>query len=92
MPVILVSHNADIVGRAEKLGIDLVLAGHTHGGQVRLPFFGAVPKIPHRLGNHYDRGLFQFGETKLFITSGLGETGPRARLLVPPEVALLEIN
>lgn len=92
LPSILLSHNADIVERAEKLGVNLVLAGHTHGGQIRLPFLGSVPKIPHALGNKYDRGLFDFGETQLFITSGLAETGPRARLLVPPEVALLEIK
>lgn len=91
-PSILLAHNADIVREAEKYGIDLVVAGHTHGGQIRLPLIGSVPKIPHRLGNKYDRGLFSFGKTRLFITSGVGESGPRARLFVPPEVAMLEIQ
>ncbi|MBI2639197.1 metallophosphoesterase [Candidatus Peregrinibacteria bacterium] len=89
---ILIVHNPDEIWDAQKAGVDLVLAAHTHGGQIRLPWLGSVPPIPDKLGRKYDRGLFQFGETQMFITSGLGETGPRARLLVPPEIALLEIN
>lgn len=92
LPEILLTHNPDIVHSAKKAGIDLVLAAHTHGGQIRLPFIGSVPEIPTELGRHADRGLFDFDGTQLFITSGLGETGPRARLLVPPEIALLEIE
>ncbi|MEK7523405.1 MAG: metallophosphoesterase [Patescibacteria group bacterium] len=91
-PSILVTHNPDLVIQAQSEEIDLVLAGHTHGGQIRLPFLGSVPPIPDELGRKYDRGLFAFGKTQLFITSGAGEMGPRARLLVPPEVALLEVK
>lgn len=86
------SHNPDIVKVAERLGIPLVLTGHTHGGQIRLPLIGSVSDIPTRLGRDYDRGLFKFKSTQLFITSGAGEMGPRARLLVPPEIAILEIT
>lgn len=91
-PGILVGHNPDIIFEAQKKNLDLVLAGHTHGGQIRLPWLGPVPEIPDRLGQKFDRGLFQFGNTQLFITSGAGESGPRARLLVPPEIALLTIK
>lgn len=89
---IVLSHNPDIIHEAARRGIDLVLAGHTHGGQIRLPGIGSVPNIPDELGRAYDRGLFQFENTQLFITSGLGEMGPRARLLAPPEIAVLEIK
>ncbi len=89
--VILASHNPDAVGRAEYYGADLVVAGHTHGGQVRLPFIGPAVELPTELGQHYDQGLFDFGQTRLFITSGSGESGPRARLLDPPEIVLLDI-
>lgn len=89
---ILVAHNPDVIWKAAEQGIELMLAAHTHGGQIRLPFFGPVPNLPDALGQKYDRGLFQFGNTQMFITSGLGETGPRARLLVPPEIALLNIE
>lgn len=91
-PKILIAHNPDIIHDAEKAGIDLVLSAHTHGGQIRLPFFGPVPEIPTELGQKYDRGLFSFGKTQLFITSGVGESGPRARLFVPPEIALVEMD
>lgn len=91
-PKILLSHNPDIIIEAEKLGIDLVLAAHTHAGQIRLPFFGSVPEIPDNLGRSYDRGLFGFGSSQLFITSGAGEVGPRARLFAPPEISLLKIR
>lgn len=93
-PNILLAHNPDIILEAKKYNIDLVLAGHTHGGQFWLPFVGPMTIIPTKLGNTYDRGLFQFGNTQLFITSGLGETGPgpRSRLFVPPEIVLLEID
>lgn len=91
-PNILLTHNPDIVKTAQAEGLNLVIAGHTHGGQIRLPWIGPVPPIPDRLGRKYDRGLFEFGKTQLFITSGLGEIGPRARLFNPPEIALLDIR
>lgn len=92
LPKILAVHNPDEIWDAQKAGVDLVLAAHTHGGQIRLPWIGSVPPIPDKLGRKYDRGLFKFGKTQMFITSGLGETGPRARLLVPPEIAVLDIK
>lgn len=91
---LILSHNPDIVVEANDVipQNGIVLAAHTHGGQIRLPFLGSVPQIPTHLGNSYDRGLFQYKNTQLFITSGAGEMGPRARLLVPPEIALLKIR
>lgn len=90
---LVLSHNPDIIHKAVRHGVNLVLAGHTHGGQIRLPGIGSVPDIPDELGRAYDRGLFQFEKgTQLFITSGLGEMGPRARLLTPPEIVLLNIK
>mgnify|MGYP001565284269 FL=1 len=91
-PNILLTHNPDVVMLSEMKDIDLVLAGHTHGGQIRLPWIGSLPRIPTALGNKYDRGLFNFKNIKLFITNGVSEWGPRARLMTPPEIALLEID
>ncbi|MEK7529166.1 MAG: metallophosphoesterase [Patescibacteria group bacterium] len=84
---ILIAHNPDIILASDFMSakIDLVLAGHTHGGQIRLPLWGSIPRLPTRLGRKYDQGLFD----KLFITRGVGETGPRARLFATPEIALL---
>ncbi|MFC1638926.1 metallophosphoesterase [Patescibacteria group bacterium] len=90
--VILAAHNPDAAGRGEYYGADLLVAGHTHGGQIRLPLIGPVPELPTELGRQYDRGLFDYGQMKLYITSGAGESGPRARFLEPPEIAVLEID
>lgn len=88
---ILLTHNPDVIFGAQKAGFDLVVAGHTHGGQVRLPVFGPMGQIPTELGQAFDKGQFNFGQTKLFITSGVGESGTRARLFNPPEIVILRV-
>lgn len=90
--VVVASHNPDAASRAEYYGADLTVAGHTHAGQIRLPLVGPLAEIPTELGRRYDRGTFDFGAMTLFVTSGAGESGPRARLGVPPEIAVLEIS
>lgn len=93
VPTILLSHNPDIIlDILPEHGIDLVLSGHTHGGQIRLPKIGAIGKIPTQLGQAFDQKSFQEGSTELYITSGLGESGPRARLFNPPEIVLLDVR
>lgn len=92
MPTILAVHNPDFAMQAEAEHLDLTLAGHTHGGQIRIPGFGAVIPPSTFLGRRFDQGLFDYGPMKLFITPGVGESGPRARLFRPPEIDLLEIS
>lgn len=91
-PNIVLAHNPDVVMLSELKEANLVLAGHTHGGQIRTPWLSSIPRIPTALGDKYDRGLFNFGQMQLFITNGVSEWGPRARLMTPPEIAVLEIN
>jgi hypothetical protein len=90
---IVLVHNPDAIieMKAKNKTADLFLAGHTHGGQVRLPIFGPIGIIPTKLGQKYDKGWFDFGGIKMFITSGLGETSARARLFNLPEIVLLTI-
>ena len=90
--VILLSHNPDAILYSSVGVADLVIAGHTHGGQIRLPWIGSLAQVPTKLGNDYDKGLFTYGRQQLFITAGLGETGPRARLFNPPEINLLTVR
>ncbi|PJC37377.1 hypothetical protein CO046_00840 [Candidatus Peregrinibacteria bacterium CG_4_9_14_0_2_um_filter_53_11] len=92
LPIIILSHNPEIVNSTGRLRADLILSGHTHGGQIRLPFLGAVPPLPHKLGRQFDKGLFTVGKSQLYISSGVGESGVRARLFVPPSIDLLEIE
>ncbi len=71
---LLVSHTPDIALDVAELGgvaPAAILAGHTHGGQVSLPWLGPV-YTDSRLGRKYDRGLFRFAGTPLFITAGVG--------------------
>jgi predicted MPP superfamily phosphohydrolase len=87
-----VVHSPDPVPELAALGYDLVVAGHTHGGQVRLPFIGALVtncSMPTRLA----RGLARLGRTYLHVSPGLG-TGKYApfRLLCRPEATLLELS
>lgn len=92
-PVIVLVHNPDFILNPESKKADLILAGNTHGGQIRLPWIGPVPHLPSRLPRNFDEGLFTLQNgTKLFITSGISESGPRARLFNPPEIVILELR
>lgn len=93
IPTILLAHNPDIILEEASLRSDLIVSGHTHGGQIRLPILGSIYPIPDALGRAYDRGIFQAGaRTTLAITQGIGETMARARLFCMPEVMLLEVE
>ncbi len=71
--------------------VDLVVSGHTHGGEIRLPFIGAVTFLPIELPRDYDQGLFEYEGIPLFITSGIGSIGARLRIMNPPEIVVLTI-
>jgi len=92
LPNILLVHNPDIILDSLTEKYDLILAGHTHGGQIRLPFIGSLAPLPTKLGRHFDQGLFSTKTGYLYISSGLGESGARARLFDPPEIAILNID
>jgi predicted MPP superfamily phosphohydrolase len=68
----------------------LTLAGHTHGGQVRLPLFGA-PIVPSRFGQRYAAGLIEDEGRLLFVTPGIGTSIIPVRFGVPPAVSLLTL-
>ncbi|MDD5043567.1 MAG: metallophosphoesterase [Patescibacteria group bacterium] len=93
-PKIVLAHSPDIMRTIIRRNrqVALILCGHTHGGQIRLPFIGSVPTIPTFFGRQYDKGLFKIKNYLLYITSGIGESGTRARLFNPPEIVLLHIK
>ena len=72
--------------------IDLILSGHTHGGQIRFPFVGPLGRVDDVTPADWYQGLRQVENSKLFVTSGVGETGARARLFNPPEIVMLTID
>jgi hypothetical protein len=91
---LLLYHTPDLVEDADSLGVDLYLAGHTHGGQVRLPFYGALV-TSSRFLKKYESGLYTLDHTILYVSRGIGMEGlslPRARFFCPPEVVLITLG
>jgi predicted MPP superfamily phosphohydrolase len=90
---LLLYHTPDLIDTAAENGVNLYLAGHTHGGQVRLPGIGALITLS-AYGRKYASGQHNLGPTTLYISRGLGMEGlhlPRARLLCPPEVVVINL-
>ena len=89
-PVILMVHEPDIFVRIPKRAT-LTLAGHTHGGQVLLPFVGR-PIVPSAYGQRFAYGHIVEGGRNMIVSSGLGLTGLPIRFGVPPEIALITVG
>ncbi|MFZ5944526.1 MAG: metallophosphoesterase [Bacillota bacterium] len=88
---ILLAHSP-VMNKAVDLNFNLVLSGHTHGGQVRIPFVGAIVAPNQGLFPYYDKGLYKEGNTQLFISSGLGFSSIPIRLFNPAEVVLITLR
>jgi predicted MPP superfamily phosphohydrolase len=91
---VLLYHSPDLMPEAVALGVDLYLCGHTHGGQLRLPLFGALV-TSSEFGKRYEMGRYEQGDTTLYVGRGLGVEGlgaPRARFLAPPEIVLWTLS
>lgn len=86
---LLLAHNPIILRRAARAGIDLVLSGHTHGGQVKLRSERSASGKPRR---RLLRGLGRRGQTQIYVTRGLGTVVLPIRYGCPPEVSLLELR
>ena len=90
-PVILLLHEPDLADEPEiNTRCDLQLAGHSHGGQVRIPGRGA-PVLPY-LGRKYDMGLYRVNDMWLYTNRGLGEISVPLRINCPPEVTLFTLT
>lgn len=70
--------------------IDLLCTGHTHGGQVRLPFYGAL-LTNSDVGKQFEYGLYKAGRTNMFVSRGVGTNVLPIRFLAPPEVAVIDV-
>ena len=90
-PTILLAHDPDTFRAASKRGVDLVLSGHTHGGQIALPFFAAQVNLS-KLSHHYHLGIYRRGKSTLYVHPGLGTTGPPIRLGVAPAVVEITLR
>ncbi len=87
---ILLSHNPDSIDTPFDTKISLTLSGHTHGGQVRIPFFGP-PILPVK-NKRYSSGVISTPKTKLFISKGIGWAIYPVRFNCFPEIAVIELK
>lgn len=87
--IIILAHEPDILPEIARYNADLMLSGHTHGGQVRFPF--AAPAFLPENGKHYVEGWFRHGLTQLYVNRGLGTIGVPFRLNCPPEITLFSL-
>jgi len=91
---IFLCHKSDLVEDIKGVNVDLYLAGHTHGGQVRLPFYGAVVTLS-KFGKKYEAGEYKVGNTVLYVNRGVGtesKAGLRVRFLTRPEITVFDIS
>lgn len=91
MPRVLLSHNPDFAEDPRAAGhrVDLMLSGHTHGGQIRLPWLGA-PITCSRYGQKYAAGLVQGPHWPVYVSRGVGNSGLPLRIGVPAEITVVE--
>jgi uncharacterized protein len=89
-PRIVLWHEPDVVDLLPKGEAMLQLSGHSHGGQFRFPF-GIIP-MTSRNGKKYKDGFYPDASTPIFVSRGVGTTGPPSRFLCPPQVAILTLN
>lgn len=87
--LIVLAHEPDILPEIARYNADLMLSGHTHGGQVRIPFLPPMMLPP--FGKRYVEGLFRQGPTQLYVNRGIGAVGVPFRFRCPPEITLFQL-
>jgi uncharacterized protein len=90
-PTVLLSHQPTVLDLDQSNKVALILSGHTHGGQINIPFLGAPARFVTQ-DLKYARGLFRRGETQLYVSSGTGVIGLPVRFGVRPEIAVLRLR
>jgi predicted MPP superfamily phosphohydrolase len=88
---ILLQHAPQLFPQVARLGIDLTLSGHTHGGQIALTI-GEMVIAPAALSTMFLAGLFKIGKSHLYVNRGLGTTGPPIRINAPPEITHITLK
>lgn len=89
---VLLSHRPELLDIYAQCGVDLVLSGHAHGGQFRLPFVGGLVAPNQGLFPQYDTGLYEKDGTTMLVSRGIGNSIFPFRFNNRPEVAVVELN
>ncbi len=90
LPLLVLAHDPESFVELAELGADVVLSGHTHWGQVAVPWW---PRLsPARWWARFYAGLYRHGRAQLYVTPGLGTTGPPVRLGTAPEITAVTLR
>jgi len=89
-PTVLLAHYPYILGEATRAGVNLVLVGHTHGGQIGIPFL--VRKSNSANKSRFLSGLYKVGTTKMYVNRGIGTTRVPVRLFCRPEITVFRFG
>ena len=89
---ILLSHRPDMADAYSASGVDLVLTGHVHGGQFRVPFLGGLYAPGQGLWPEYDGGVYELGQTTMIVSRGLGNSSFPLRLNNNPEILVITLQ
>lgn len=87
---LLLTHEPDLVDNLKDYKADLILSGHSHGGQIRLPLLGALITPP--LAINYVAGFYELPQGKLYVDTGIGTTRIPVRLFTPPQISVFDIG
>ena len=88
---ILLSHQPSVLDFEQVKNVSLILSGHTHGGQINLPWLGAPARFATK-DLRYAQGLFKYGDVQLYVSSGTGVIGLPVRFGVRPEIAVIQLR
>jgi uncharacterized protein len=91
LPTVLLSHQPSVLEFNQTKNVSLILSGHTHGGQVNLPWLGAPARFATK-DLRFAHGLFRFGSVQMYVSSGTGVIGLPVRFGVRPEIAVLRLR
>ena len=91
LPLVVMTHTPDNIYALHELGAAAVFAGHTHGGQMRLPVLGSI-LVPSAYGRRFDLGHFNVDGTELYVSAGVGADEPPLRIYCPPELAEVDFH
>jgi predicted MPP superfamily phosphohydrolase len=88
---ILLYHYPDLVEDLDNLNVDLYLCGHTHGGQIALPYYGAIITLS-KFGKKYESGSYHVNDTMLYVNRGIGGHLAGIRFFARPEITVFDIT
>jgi len=91
VPTVLLSHQPNVLEFEQTRNVSLILSGHTHGGQIKLPWLGTPAKFATK-DLRFAQGLFRHNDVQLYVSTGTGVIGLPIRFGVRPEIAVLRLK